>query len=226
MRKIGILGGTFNPPHLGHLHMAKAALEEGSLDEIIWIPNGDPPHKRPEVSAADRFCMTGLAIEGEYGMSVSDLEIRRSGRSYMAETMEELKKREPDTVMFLLCGADMLPGLASWYQASSIFRMAAIMAFRRIEGAAADPETPGHSTLDELLSPDLLFRDDLNKCAAFLRQHGARVTVMKAKIPAVSSTEIRSLAREGSKDSIRKLKSLVPERVASYITEHGLYRTK
>ncbi len=81
MRKIGVLGGTFNPPHLGHLHMAKAALEEGSLDEIIWIPNGDPPHKRPEVSAADRFCMTELAIEEEYGMSVSDLEIRRSGRS-------------------------------------------------------------------------------------------------------------------------------------------------
>ena len=113
--------------------MAQAALKEEGLDEILWIPNGDPPHKIPEVSAADRFRMTELAIIDEPGMIVSDVEIRRNSRSYMAETLEEVQASRPDASLTLICGEDMLAGLASWYRADDIFRLSDILVFPRKE---------------------------------------------------------------------------------------------
>ena len=207
MRRIGILGGTFNPPHLGHLHMAKAALEEGGLDEVIWIPNGDPPHKIPDVSSADRFRMTELCVEEETRMSVSDIEVSRTGRSYMADTLEELMEQYPGTGFSLICGEDMLVGLSSWYRAADIFRMAEIMVFRRAE--------------DKSVTSESLFMPRLEDTVTFLRRQGACVTMMKTKIPAVSSTEIRMAAAGAA-----ALQDLVPVKVADYILEHGLYRQK
>ena len=210
MRRIGILGGTFNPPHLGHLHMAQAALKEEGLDEILWIPNGDPPHKIPEVSAADRFHMTELAIIDEPGMIVSDVEIRRNSRSYMAETLEEVQASRPDASLTLICGEDMLAGLASWYRADDIFRLSDILVFPRKEKERAE-----------------LFMPDLEQTVDFLRQKGARVTVAGAEIPAVSSTEIRRIAAESDRNRtesfVRSLEKLIPEKTAIYIMENELY---
>ncbi len=190
--------------------MAKAALTEAGLDEVLWIPNGDPPHKIPEVPAADRFRMTELAVFGEPGMSVSDLEIRRSGRSYMAETLEEVQVLYPGAAITLLCGEDMLAGLASWYRAEDIFRLAEILVFRRKEKKSEE-----------------LFMPGLEQTAAFLRQRGARVTVAEAEIPAISSTEIRRIAAESDRNRteafVRSLEKLIPEKTAVYIMENELY---
>lgn len=207
MKKIGILGGTFNPPHIGHLYMARAALSEGDLDEVLWLPNGDPPHKRPEVSAEDRLRMTNLTIEGEPDMRICDLEILRQGRSYMAETLEQLKAIYPDDRFALICGADMLAGMSSWYRARRVFELAEIFVFDRTE-KSLDPFIP-----------------DLKEMADFLREQGAEVSVLSARIPDISSTKIRTLAAKAADDrnAADELNRLVTKKTADYILAEHLY---
>ncbi len=237
VRKIGILGGTFNPPHYGHICMARAALKEGGLDEVLWVPNGDPPHKTPEVSAADRLSMTKLALAqalkpdktAETGtlsesitrrstdkgghspaMSVCDLEIRRDGPSYMADTLKELSEQYSGAGLYLICGGDMLPGLASWYRSDEIFRLADIMAFSRQDFERGP------------------FAPDMGQIVDFLEQRGAGITLLKTPVPDISSTRIRRLAASAytdpSEEKLRELCSMVPETVTDYILEHGIYR--
>lgn len=236
VRKIGILGGTFNPPHYGHICMALAALSEGGLDEVLWVPNGDPPHKMPEVSAADRLWMTRLAVSEalhRYGtdntaapeecssgvteekqpaspMSVCELEIRRHGPSYMADTLREISDQYPGAKLYLICGGDMLPGLASWYRSDEIFQLADILAFYR-QAFEQDPFAP-----------------DMAQTVRFLKQCGARITLLKTAVPDISSTKVRRLAARAalglSESELQELSGLVPETVKDYILRHGIYQ--
>lgn len=216
MKKTGILGGTFNPPHTAHLNMARAALTEAGLDEVIWIPNGDPPHKVPGISASDRLRMAELAVMGEPRMTVSDIEISRPGRSYMAETLEILSGREPDTKYYLICGEDMLSGLASWYRAARIFELADILAFQRKGGSERRSEIAGGESLE------VKFEAEIGETVRFLERYGARIRVLETRLPDISSTALRkALAESGVKAG--KLSALIPKAVLSYILEHGLY---
>ena len=223
MRKIGILGGTFNPPHMAHLNMARAAVTEGGMDEVIWIPNGDPPHKKPEISAGDRLMMTRLAVADEARMSVSDIEISRPGRSYMAETLELLSAEHPDDKLFLICGEDMLAGLASWYRAAKIFELADILAFRRENGSSEKNGSSGEASFE------VIFEAGIDQTAAFLERHGARVHVMKTVLPDISSTALRAAlavtnGSGGRSEKIPELRTLIPETVLCYIIENRLYQ--
>jgi nicotinate-nucleotide adenylyltransferase len=124
-QKIGILGGTFDPIHLGHLILAEQLAEKYGLEEIIFIPSASPPHKNNKKvsSAQDRFKMTGLAIEDNPLFSISDIELKRKGKSYTVITVQKLKKLYPKSKLFLLCGSDVLNELKTWRSPDEIYKL-------------------------------------------------------------------------------------------------------
>ncbi|AQQ52945.1 nicotinate-nucleotide adenylyltransferase [Planococcus lenghuensis] len=132
MRKIGVLGGTFNPPHIGHLIMANEALFKLGLDEVRLMPNAVAPHK--EVAGADaaqRLEMTRLAASGYPGIEVEAFEIEKGGVSYSVDTMQQLTDREPDAVFYFLIGGDMIEGLTDWHRIDDLLKIVTFAGFRR-----------------------------------------------------------------------------------------------
>ena len=206
-KKIGILGGTFNPPHFAHIAMAAAAVRDGGMDKVILIPNGDPPHKRLSVSSADRLMMTklaaaetskllGVADSGEPQIEVSDIEISRPGFSFLVNTLEELKGIYSDDSLFFIVGGDALMSISSWYGADRIFRLADILAFKREGGLNLNPAS----------------------AVRYLEKRGAAVTLLDTRLPMISSSQIRELIKDGG-----DISGLVPESIAGYIIDKKLY---
>lgn len=196
--KYGVFGGTFNPVHEGHLHIARAFKESMKLDKVLWIPTKIPPHKvAKDLAQPDqRLEMCRLACKGEESFLVSDLEIRRQGKSYTADTLEELHRLYPEDRFCLLMGEDMFLTLLNWYRPDVILRLAEICAV---------PRSVGHEA-------------EMEKYAQGLRARGACVTVKRIPYLPISSTEIREAVNRG--DSIEKM---VPSAVEEYIYRHGLY---
>ena len=193
--KIGILGGSFSPPHKGHLHAATCARDELKLDKIILIPAGDPPHKNLPCgtpSKHHRLQMARIAAE-TIGAEVLDIEIRREGKSYTAETLSCLKDESPNDELYFIMGTDMLLTLDKWYKPEVIFEKATICAVARDEGDLAKicEKVPQLSAL------------------------GAQVQVIKNEAYPASSTEIR--------DDIAGRKDLLPDGVYEYILRESLY---
>lgn len=129
--KIGVFGGTFNPVHLGHVNLAKNFKEELKLDKLIVIPTGTPPHKEANktVSDEDRLNMCRLGFENI--AQVSDMEIKREGKSYTVLTLEELKKEYPNDDIYFLVGSDMLLSFTRWYRWEDILNMCTLCATDR-----------------------------------------------------------------------------------------------
>jgi len=117
-KKIGILGGTFNPPHIGHLIIANEVLHALCLDEVRFMPNATPPHKQKDeqVTTAERLKMLQLAIRGIPNMSVETIEIERGGTSYTFDTMELLMQREPEASFYFIIGGDQVEYLPKWHR--------------------------------------------------------------------------------------------------------------
>lgn len=130
---VGILGGTFNPIHLGHLLIAQDALEQAGLARVLFIPTAVPPHKSlaGNVSARQRLRMIQLAIAGDPRLAVDDLEIRRGGKSYTVETLAELRDRLPAADFYFIIGADSLAELPQWYQVEQLVRLCRFLVFAR-----------------------------------------------------------------------------------------------
>ena len=131
--RVGVLGGTFNPIHLGHLLIAQDALEQAGLDRVLFIPTALPPHKplAGNVSARQRLRMINLAIADDPRLTVDDLEIRRGGKSYSVETLAELRKRLPSVDFYFIIGADSLADLPQWYQVEQLVRLCQFLVFAR-----------------------------------------------------------------------------------------------
>ena len=197
--RIGIYGGTFSPPHCGHVRAAEAFAASGCIDRLMIIPSFLPPHKdyRPEVSTEDRLHMCEIAFSGIPGAEISDIEIRRGGKSYTVDTLRALSA--PDRELVMLCGTDMLMTLDSWYRADEIFRLCTVAYVRRENSA-------------EVL-PLLRARADL-----YREKYGARIIEIESDALEISSTEIR---RELSHNVAP---SLIPRGVYEYIQKRGLYR--
>ena len=202
MTRIGIYGGTFSPPHNGHIAAAKAFMEQMWLDFLFVIPAAVPPHKEMEcpVSAADRYRMTQLAFDGIEGVYVSDMEIRRGGKSYTVDTLRELSG--DDRRLFLLCGTDMMLTLDEWHEADEIFRLCYPVYTRREK----DP------LLDNVI---------VKKIAAYKEKYGKVVRKIQIEPFVVSSHEIRNKIKTGE-----SVADLIPPSVAKYIFDNHLYGSK
>jgi len=203
-RRIGLFGGSFDPPHAGHLHVARAARGRFGLERVVFVPAAEPPHKpgRQLESGADRLAMLRLLLADEPGCETSDLELRRGGRSFTIDTVRALPGvlGEPeDCEIYLLIGSDNLAGLPGWREARALLERVQPVVVRR-EGALADEI----ALLAPLLPEELLRK--LERGALDL-----------PPVP-VSSTELRESLPGAHVDE-----RLIPPAVLEYIRAHGLY---
>ena len=198
--RVGIYGGTFAPIHNGHVASAKAFMEQMKLDYLFIIPTGTPPHKQMDHSDDPlfRLKMCELAFEGEEGIIVSDMEIRRHGLSYTVDTLEALA--DDDRRLFLLCGTDMILTLDSWHNPERIFELCYPVYIRRED----DRE------LDDAL---------VEKITSYRNRFGKNVVRLKAPAIEISSSMVRRQISEG-----KDISEYVPRAVEDYIKEKGLYK--
>lgn len=151
--RIGILGGTFDPIHLGHLAAARAAMDCAQLDRVLFIPTGVPPHRPPTVADPEqRIEMCRLAIDGEEGFEVSDIEVRRQGLSYTVDTLRELHRLHPAGELFLILGWDAAKLLSTWHEPDEIRRLATVVVVTR---PGSGPLTGTSDTVCERPTPDI-----------------------------------------------------------------------
>ena len=198
MGHIGILGGTFNPPHIGHLVMAQEALDQLDLDRVVFMPVAVPPHKeaRDDIGAEGRVELCELAVEDEERLAVSTLEVDRGGASYTVDTLRVLHDLEPEHELIFIVGGDMAQSLPSWREPEAILGLARLAVAER-EGVRREDIA---RRLDSLHSGDRVVFFDMPRID-------------------VSSSAIRRRVAEG-----RPIRYLVPDRVAAAIAERGLYR--
>ncbi len=196
--RLGILGGTFNPVHLGHLICAQEAHLQLRLDRVLLIPAARSPHKpfdEDDPGAEHRLALCRLAVAGDERLEVSPIEVERPGPSYTVDTLRELHSREPDSELYLIVGGDVAAGLPTWQEPEQVLSLAQLaVAHRR--------GTPRRS-IDEALGG---------------LRGGEHAAFFEMPTIEISSTDIRR--RVQSRAPIRYL---VPDAVAQYIDEHRLY---
>ncbi len=194
--RIGIFGGTFDPPHNGHLAVAHAAIKALELDEVLFIPAAKNPLKDrgPRASAEDRLTMLSFLVAREPKMGVSDVELQRGGPSYTVDTLSDLLLVQPAEYWFLM-GADALKGLSDWKQPGKLLKLCRIGAVVR----------PAMTDTDALLRVPEAYRDRID-------------TVPMAPMD-VSSTELRNRIAQD-----KTIAPYVPQGILAYIDEKGLYK--
>jgi len=212
--RIGILGGTFDPIHVGHLAAARAADEALVFDRLLFIPSHAPPHRpdSPRASGYHRLEMTALAVADVPGWEASDVELARGGASYTYDTLTTLREREPASQFFFITGADAFAEIASWRRYPELLELAHFVVIARTG-----------TSFDRILTrlPELaprLVGCDVDSPAACRMAPFPSIFLVNADTPAVSSTEIRRRAGAGE-----PLSGLVPDAVARYIADHHLY---
>ncbi len=194
--RIGILGGTFDPIHFGHIEMGRKLIEMGIVDKILYIAPGTPyTRKQNAVKAEHRYNMLCLALEGEKGLIPCDIELKREGISYTIDTMEQLEKEYDD--LYFITGADMLLDLPRWYRAEDMMRNYKFLTIDR-ENSFNDKEYK-------------------EKAEKQISDYSMNVEFINIKTPDISSTAIRN-----SKDE-EELLRYIPEKVLTYIKENKLY---
>ena len=200
MERIGIYGGTYNPPHIGHLRAAEYAIEALKLDRLLLIPTGVSPHKEMAAgaSSADRLEMLRISAAGMEKAEVSDIEIRREGSSYTVDTLRAIREQYPGTELVLLMGTDMFTSFLTWRQPGEIMKLATLAVFCRGEKGEAEKIEVQKRSLEEL---------------------GAKVELVENPVTAISSTDLRRMLIFGCADPF-----LMPG-VGEYIRSHGLYGT-
>jgi len=200
-RRIGILGGTFDPVHTGHLIMAQDAMERFDLDEVCLLPCASPPHKRGREIAQSRHrvAMIEAAIEGDLRFSRSLIELERGNISYTVDTMGEIIAACPGTEFFFIIGGDTLFELYSWKEIDKLIEMCSFITVAR-------PRFP----FDKVCARNLRLTEE--------QVEGLRKGIMVGHQIDISSTDIRARAAEGL-----SIKYLVPAEVGNYIAEHNLY---
>jgi nicotinate-nucleotide adenylyltransferase len=198
MAEIGILGGTFNPPHVGHLVMVLEALDQLDLDRVLLMPVAQPPHKEaPSDPGADvRLELCRLAIAGEDRVEVSDLEIERGGASYTVDTLRALYERDPEHALTFIVGGDMAYSLPSWREPEAVLELARVAVAER----------------------DGLRREDIAQRLEPLHA-GDRVVFFDMPRIDLSSSAVRERIATG-----RPIRYLVPDAVVEAIRARSLYR--
>jgi nicotinate-nucleotide adenylyltransferase len=200
MKKYGILGGSFNPIHLGHLILAEQAMNLFRLDKVIFIPTTDNPLKEKLCSTSkyDRYNMTCLAVSDNERFEVSDIELNNTGYSYTIDTAEKLIKEDVNAKYYFICGADIIFNLERWKDYKKLFGLIAFIAAYR----------NGYD--DEKLK---------NEIKRLKESYNADIEVIKTPTIDISSTQIRNVIKEGG-----SVKYLIPQKVYDYIKSNGLYK--
>lgn len=196
--KLGVLGGTFDPPHMAHLVLAETARSSLGLERVLFVPAGDPWRKAGQdvTPVRHRLAMVRLAVGGDPAFEVSTLEVEREGPSYTVDTLTELHERYgPDAELYFLLGEDALRDMPNWKEPERIAALATLVVAPRPGGAGpgAPPDFP-------------------------LPGVAAKVVPLDMPLIDVSATDLRERARQGL-----SLRDVVPPAVARYIEEHGLY---
>lgn len=197
--KVGILGGTFDPIHIGHLIIAEEARYQLGLDRVVFLPAGKPYFKKDRIisNADDRLEMIKLGIKDNPLFDVSDLELRRDGPTYSIESIPKLKEQYGGAELYFLIGLDALADIHKWKYPQELIEMCQIVGVTR----------PGYADFDwSEIDKDI---DDASK----------RIKIIEVSRIGVSSTDIRMMAANGI-----PIRYLVPDAVVRYVEEHGLYK--
>ncbi|MCS4483300.1 nicotinate-nucleotide adenylyltransferase [Clostridium botulinum] len=195
-----ILGGTFDPIHNAHINVAYEALERFNLEEVIFIPAGNPPHKikLKKTPAHIRYEMVKLAIEKETRFSISDFEIKSKGLSYTYRTLKHFKEKEPETNWYFITGEDCLSYLEHWKYIDEIFNICNFVIFSR----------EGFKEKEEII-----------KRKIYIVKYRKEILFMDASILDISSTKIRNRIKEGKEVSF-----YMPDKVYKFILQNNLYK--
>ncbi|GLC83006.1 nicotinate-nucleotide adenylyltransferase [Lacrimispora brassicae] len=201
MGKVGIMGGTFDPVHNGHLMLGEQAYKEYSLKEVWYMPSGHPPHKksRKVTDPSMRLAMTKLAMKAHEGFVCSDFEVKRTGYTYTAQTLRLLHEAYPEHSFYFIIGADSLYEIESWYEPDQVLAQAVILTAQR-EYEEAD-------------------RSMDRQIAYLASKYGADIRTLHCGEMDISSAELRRMVAMG-----QSITDYVPEEVAAYISAHGLYQ--
>lgn len=197
MKKIGIMGGTFDPIHYGHILIAAKVKKSFHLDEVVFVPSGNPPHKKERTitPAEHRLNMVKKAVAGIRGFSVSTMEIDRAGYSYALDTVNEFYRLYGDDIdLYFITGADAIAEIATWHKADELMGKCRFIASAR----------PGYQ---------------IDKSHAAVEAYKDRIFLFRETALAVSSSEIRQRIRQG-----KSVTSMLPEDVEQYIKAHRLYQ--
>jgi nicotinate-nucleotide adenylyltransferase len=196
--RVGILGGAFNPPHIGHLVCAQEAHVQLELEKVVFMPFGQAPHREVEADpgAEARLELVELAVGDDARFASSRLEIDRSGPSYTADTLRELREKEPDDELFLILGGDQAAALPRWHEPETVLSLATVAVVERTNWS----RNAIGITLGRLPGAE-------------------RIRYLDMPIMQVSSSTVRRRVAAG-----QPIRYLVPDKVASYIGENDLYR--
>jgi nicotinate-nucleotide adenylyltransferase len=215
VRRIGILGGTFDPIHLAHLRCAEEAREALHLDEVLFVPSASPPHKtsRSVSPAADRLAMVKIALAGNPAFRVCSMEIERSGHSYSVDTLRALRQRLPaSTALVFLVGVDAFREIGTWKEYRALFGLADVAVLSRPDCPVGRPR----AVLPVAARGDFCYGADGR---TLLHKTGNRILFLDVTALDISATEIRACVRRG-----QSIRYLVPAGVERYLSRKRLYR--
>ncbi|WFA09504.1 nicotinate-nucleotide adenylyltransferase [Tissierella sp. Yu-01] len=197
--KVGLMGGTYNPIHLGHLIISENIRTNFPLDRVIFIPTGDPPHKDNNelISAIDRYNMTKLAIESNPYFDISSIEVKREGKSYSTDTIDEFLKAMPEDELYFIIGSDTLFDLEKWKDIRDIFK--------KISFIVTGREGLSDNNIED-------------KIEEYRKKFNSKIAHVSGPKIEISSTMIREYVSED-----KSIRYLVPRQVEEYIKTHRLY---
>lgn len=198
IRKVGIMGGSFDPIHLGHLVVANEVLNIYKLDEIIFVPTGNPPHKKGlKANSFHRLFMVNMAVLSNDKFSVSDFEIKNTDKSYTLNTLREFRKLYDNTEFYFITGTDAVVDLPNWHEPEEILKLCKLIAVSR---------------------PGISIKEVKGKIEEIKNRFGGNIEMLQVPMLQISSTNIRERFKMGI-----SAKYLLPESVEQYIIKNKLY---
>lgn len=210
-RLIGILGGTFDPIHFGHLRPALDVLQNTGLDQVRFLPNKNPPHRdQPNLSSAVRKQLIAMAIKDIPQFVLDERELMRGGPSYMVDTLKELKRQFPDDILCLIMGMDAFIGFTQWYQWQSILDLCHMIITTRPGMPMFDQTESNFGEHYSMLEQRVVYQADALK----QRQHG-QILLQSTTLLDISASQIRELLNSG-----KSIQYLLPENVREYLQQH------
>lgn len=198
-KKIAVIGGAFDPVHLGHLAAAQTVYESFDVEKVVLMPLGDAPHKAvSRIPALKRYEMVEAAVRDNPAFAVSDMEIRRGGKTYTVDTVREIKAINPDIDIYFVMGADELEAIDTWRSPDVLFSLCSVIAMSR----------PGYNT-DGLVK----------KIEEVKKNYGGEAYFLEVPSLDISSSDLRKRIKDG-----RSVKYLIPKEAEKYIIKHDLYK--